>query len=391
LEHARVPPTAWYTESDFFHKVELPNTFRGNTTWLYVGRTEQLAAPGAYVAQTVAGTEPVVVINAATDVGEAPRLVGYYNVCRHHGAQLVDDGAGTCPADRRLTCPYHGWQYLVNDGRLAKAVGMKGSQCFTAATHALLPVAVDTLGPWVFVNVSGASPTGTLLGDQPDLAAMADALEATRYRSLVHYRSKTYRVACNWKVYVDNFLDGGLHIATAHPGLANELDMGTYTREGGHRNFFLQTCRNKDVEGSARTAAETTAAGAGTGAARYYFHYPSLCVNRYGSWMDINAVTPDGPHACTVQFEWWVDPALLAAPGGPAAAARCVDESEKIQEEDAWLCARVQAGVASAAYGRRVGVYAPTYEAGEHFFHRRVSEDLDNAMAAAAAAAATGR
>lgn len=100
---------------------------------------------------------------------------------------------------------------------------------------------------------------------------------------------------------------------------------------------------------------------------------------RYGQWLDINVVAPDGPDACTVRFEWWVDPALLASPGGPAAAERCLAESAQIQDEDAWLCARVQKGVASTAYGRHVGLYAPTYEAGEHYFHRRLADDLDAA------------
>ena len=99
IESARVPPTSWYTDPAFL-RVELQQTFRNN--WLFYGRKEQFKS-NSFVAKTVAG-EPIVVVR-----NEADKLVGYYNVCRHHAAQLLDEGEGTCSAERRITCPYHGW------------------------------------------------------------------------------------------------------------------------------------------------------------------------------------------------------------------------------------------------------------------------------------------
>ena len=104
IETARCPPTSWYTNPDFLH-VELQQTFRNN--WLFYGRKEQFKS-NSFVAKTIAG-EPIVVVR-----NEVDKLVGYYNVCRHHAAQLLDEGEGTCSAERRITCPYHGWySYLI--------------------------------------------------------------------------------------------------------------------------------------------------------------------------------------------------------------------------------------------------------------------------------------
>ena len=100
IETARVPPTSWYTDPQFLNHVELQQTFRNN--WLFYGRKEQFTS-NSFVAKTVGG-EPIVVIR-----NEAGKLVGYYNVCRHHAAQLLDEGEGICSKERRITCPYHGW------------------------------------------------------------------------------------------------------------------------------------------------------------------------------------------------------------------------------------------------------------------------------------------
>lgn len=100
IETARVPPTSWYTNPEFL-RIELKQTFRNN--WLFYARKEQLSQKDSFLAKTIAG-EPVVVLR-----NEADKLVGYYNVCRHHAAQLLDEGEGKCSAERRITCPYHGW------------------------------------------------------------------------------------------------------------------------------------------------------------------------------------------------------------------------------------------------------------------------------------------
>ena len=276
--------------------------------------------------------------------------------------------------------------------------------------------------------------SGTLLGDQPDLSSMIHQLQQSSYHNLKYLKSASYHIKCNWKVYVDNFLDGtsklsslpsllqppplpppsllsfpfrsplfhfvvhcclvslmvihtgGYHIPTAHPILAEELDMNSYDKiASASDNFFLQTCRNKISDNN--HAARTSSTGQKTTehqqeAALYYFHYPSLMINRYGSYMDINVIEPDGPDACRVYFEWYVDESLLTDATGRATVEQCLVDSEQIQVEDIWLCERVQKGLHSSAYRNRVGIYSPHFEAGEYMFHRRLQKDLQTTIAA---------
>jgi hypothetical protein len=141
-------------------------------------------------------------------------------VCRHHAAILAEgSGAASC-----FRCPYHGWTYGLN-GRLQRAPRLKGIEGFRAAEHGLLPLAVEQWGGLVWVRQQ------PLLKRQPDLPddaapqAAADsehgvaewlgprgaaaALAAGMGDQLVHVASRSYELACNWKVFVDNYLVGG--------------------------------------------------------------------------------------------------------------------------------------------------------------------------------------
>jgi len=113
-------------------------------------------------------------------------------------------------------------------------------------------------------------------------------------------------------------------------------------------------------------------------AALYVYHYPNLMINRYGSWMDTNIVYPNGPDNCIVDFEWYYD-----TENGDINSQDCIDEcirqSEKVQEEDIWLCERVQKGLRSSAYKGREGRYMPSFEIGEFYFHQRLHKDLEAA------------
>jgi choline monooxygenase len=102
-------------------------------------------------------------------------LRAYFNVCRHHAMPLVNADHG-CTPQQQLVCPYHGWAYAL-DGRLVKSVKlvsnvhtnetlcskaancvfrfrMKGIQDFKPSQFSLKPIAIDTIGPFVFLNFS---------------------------------------------------------------------------------------------------------------------------------------------------------------------------------------------------------------------------------------------
>ena len=86
----------------------------------------------------------------------------------------------------------------------------------------LVPVGVDTWGPFVFVNPAlDAEPLADALGELPSLLADGGLdVDALRF----HARAESAEYACNWKVCVENFLEC-YHCAVAHPTLAKALDV----------------------------------------------------------------------------------------------------------------------------------------------------------------------
>lgn len=148
------------------------------------------------------------------------------------------------------------------------------------------------------------------------------------------------------------------------------LNMKTYKRQS-YDNFFLQSCESssKDVDQNITAADKRTdnsvgsnrIGGEGNDRALYLFHYPNLCINRYGKWMDTNIVWPDGPDNCIVDFEWFAESETRA---NESLVRSSIADSEVVQTEDIMLCERVQKGLKSSAYRGREGRYSPILETG---------------------------
>src|SRR5262249_61115693 len=75
------------------------------------------------------------------------------NVCRHRRHEVAS-GAGN---RRTLQCPYHAWTYDL-EGRLRAAPRSQSESGFDLTDFPLLPVALETWGPFAFVNLDSAAP-----------------------------------------------------------------------------------------------------------------------------------------------------------------------------------------------------------------------------------------
>ncbi len=206
LAHAGTIPSWCYTDPSTL-SAERETIFA--RTWQLVGREDQVVSAGAYFTAEVAG-EPLLIVRGADG-----RLRALSNVCRHR-AGPVAKGEGTCGAFR---CGYHGWSYAL-DGRLANTPDFDGVEGFDRAAVRLPEFRVDAWLGLVFVNLDldpAAPSLAESLGDLPATLA-ARGLEGMRLAA-----RKDWTVLCNWKVYVDNYLEG-YHIPIVHPGLMKELD-----------------------------------------------------------------------------------------------------------------------------------------------------------------------
>ncbi len=348
LAEARTIPAEWYLAPRI---LELERRTVFSRSWQAIGRAEQLAAPGQYITGEVAG-EPVVMVRGADGV-----LRGFFNVCRHHAAAVVTDAAGCASLFR---CPYHGWSYST-EGALKGAPEFEGVRDFNRAENGLIPVRAEVWENFVFVNLDPEAPT---LRDY--WGAMCARIQGLNLPRLRFFERRAYELKCNWKVFVDNYLDGGYHVPHLHKGLNTVLDYVHYTIEIEDR-FCLQSSPMCSSDEDAATAATRQGQRA-----YYYWLYPNFMINWYEGMMDTNLVIPTGVDRTVVIFDFYF------AASDATRNRQSVDVSERIQNEDVAICESVQRGLRSRAYG--TGRLSVRREAGEHLFHRLLASDLSTGL-----------
>ena len=348
LENAWTIPAPWYFDPRVA-QLERDSVFASN--WQVVGRLDQVKDPGQFFTIDV-NHEPLVVVRS--DDGT---LRAFYNVCRHHAAAVVPEEKGCA---KQFRCPYHGWTY-GNDGALKGMVEFEGVCNFNRADNGLVPVCLDVWEKFLFVNLDGkAPPLREFLGKVPELAAPLKLTEKLHY-----FDRRVYTLNCNWKVYVDNYLDGGYHVPHAHKGLSSVVAYTKYTVE----NFERSCLQSSPLDSSG--ALDSSVGSTRQGHAFYLWVYPNFMINAYSGVMDTNLVLPLGVDKCAVIFDYYFADISSAA---AQLHRESIAVSEKVQDEDMAICDSVQRGLASRAYV--AGRLSVRREAGEHLFHRLLHRDM---------------
>lgn len=357
LQQAKTIPAAWYLSSEVY-AAERQTIF--HSTWQVAARCEQVAHPGQFVTTEIAGV-PIVVVR--DEVGE---LRGFLNVCRHRAARVATEPAGTAS---RLRCRYHGWTYDLR-GQLRGTPEFDGVADFRHDDHPLIPVAVSEWGPFVWTRIApGDQPLTDFLAPLPRQSAVLE-LNTLRF-----VERREYELACNWKVYVDNYLDGGYHVNTVHPGLAGALDYSRYRTEIAG-NTAVQTSPLKPPDAVRDSTVGRVRSG---GMAYYWWLFPNLMFNVYGGIMDTNLVQPLGPDRCRVVFDFY-----FRDTAGPAARQFIADSiavAEQVQQEDIAICEDVHRGLASGAFD--TGRFSVRREVAGHHFHVLLARRLQSSVASA--------
>ncbi len=218
-------PTARYTDPAF-HRLEQERVFA--RTWLFAGHESEWPEPGAYRVTARSGA-PIVVVR-----GEDGELRAFYNSCRHRGAPVTRDECGT---SRRLTCQYHSWSYGT-DGQLKAVPDARSFVDLDRDALGLVPVGCATWDGWVFVNEDlHAPPLAEFLGPVADQMAEIDGPSMRAVGTQVH------RLACNWKLMVDAFLEV-YHVRTVHPDnaalLYNDQSATVTMLPNGHSRLTVE-------------------------------------------------------------------------------------------------------------------------------------------------------
>lgn len=343
LDRAFTISADWYTSEDLY-QLERRRIF--HNSWQAVARTDQLTEPGSYVTCELAG-EPIVVVR-----GKDGELRAFFNVCRHHAAEVMTEPCGKASI---LRCPYHGWSYEL-DGTLKGVPEWDGVCDFDKSGNSLVPIRVEAWEQFVFVHLG--EPKQTV---REFFGPMAEHLESLSLCALRFHSRKEFVLNCNWKVFVDNYLDGGYHVPYIHKGLGSVLDYAEYKIENG-TNYCLQSSPVDASGGEAETASVR-----GGDFAYYYWAFPNFMLNWYEGYMDTNVAFPLGTNRCRVVFDFYFGE-------GATDQDKSVAVAERIQQEDIDICESVQRGLGSRAYG--AGRLSVRREAGEHLFHRLLATAL---------------
>lgn len=306
-------------------------------SWQLVAHAAQLTGAGDHVPSSIAGV-PLVIVR-----GEDGALRALHNVCRHRAGPLV-----LCPgrAAKSLRCRYHGWNYAL-DGQLRSATEMHGASGFDVAQVHLPQARVALWQGLVFVCLDAATPPL-----EEVVAGMAQRMDERDFGSMRFHRRVSYDIACNWKTYVDNYLEG-YHLPHVHPGLNRLLD---------YRSYHIETAAWHSLQFSPLSADGPYAAGQ----AWYWFVWPNTMLNVLPGRLQTNQVLPIGAQRCRVDFDFYYDSDLA-----PEELSRLSTEdlafSDEVQREDITICEQVQVGLASGSY--LAGRLHPLRETALSHFH----------------------
>jgi glycine betaine catabolism A len=328
------------------YEVERERIFHG--LWSCIGREEQVASPGDFLTEELAGESILV---TRTESGE---LRGFYNVCRHRGTRLAD---GCGHVRKVLRCPYHAWTYDL-DGRLLGTPNVHDDEGFDKAEYPLWSVPVESWAGFVFVNLADdPHPLREWLAADPD-----DPLWFERYRvdELRIGRQLTYDVAANWKILIENFNEC-LHCPTVHPELVQLVPI---FRKGEveERDGWWGNSLGDGIDSFTTTGASGLPTLPGidaTDAHTYYgFHlFPNLLLNFMPDSIMYYLLLPKGPEQTTVVSNYLFRPETI---GGvedfEAKAEEIVKFWDVVSLQDGSGCEREQTGVRSRSYAAG-GVY----------------------------------
>ena len=314
-------------------------------TWQIVGRRDQVANPGDYFTAQLAG-EPLLIVR-----GSDGALRGFYNVCRHRAGPPAEG----CGSRKVFRCGYHGWTYSL-DGRLLNAPEMDGTSNFDHSQFGLRAVPIGEWGAWVFVNLG--EPAQELIPSLHELPQQAQKYDLAKLKLA---ERRDYVIECNWKVYIDNYLEG-YHLPSVHPSLNRELDYGQYVTETfEHHSRQASPIRGPENE---KDVQRRYSQAGGNDEAEYFWIFPNWMLNCYPDNVSLNIVLPLGVERCVAIFEWYFPEKVL----GTETTAQTVRFSDEIQIEDGHICEVVHQNLKSRSYTR--GRFSAKQEKGVHQFHR---------------------
>jgi ferredoxin-NADP reductase/phenylpropionate dioxygenase-like ring-hydroxylating dioxygenase large terminal subunit len=325
LDRGETLPAHWYTAPEITEQ-ELLNVFA--KTWAYVGPLNELKNVGDYITGYVGGRIPVAVVRAVSG------LNGLINVCRHRRHEVLK-GRGNAQV---LQCGYHAWTYNLA-GCLQGAPRTAHEPGFRLEDYPLLPIRVETLGPWVFVNADrGAPPLREQYGKVLDVVAGS----GIDLDSLALYSRDEWESHSNWKTMLENYLEC-YHCAVAHPGFGAAIDVKPENYDLAVHGWFssqVGMVRPSALEG--RSQIKIYDARGEVAQAQYHLLFPNMTININPGFpnLSIDIWWPNGSNGTRGFSEQYFGPGV-----SEDFAKDLIEFNRQVGQEDDALTDSVQRGL----------------------------------------------
>jgi phenylpropionate dioxygenase-like ring-hydroxylating dioxygenase large terminal subunit len=356
-----LPPECFSSQA--FYQWEVEQFFHGS--WHCVGRTDQQPESGDYRVVEIAGASIIIIRE------KKGQLRAMANVCRHRNTRLLS-GEGRL---KHIRCPFHSWTYGVG-GDLIGAPGMDRTADFDPAEYSLAPVRLENHSGFVFVNIDGhARDLSELLGDFHDLHKPYGLEE------LVSTRRARFDVACNWKLFLQVFMEY-YHLSTVHPETLRETqyqppDEDTFGTGEYISQFGTHQGTGALLQGTGQRSFEpiATLEGRLLNGSRYTQIFPSTIFACTRDCMWYFECYPDGPNRTTFYMNSCFPRVTVERADFGEIAAGYYDRWDIALREDIDILERQHLGMASPH--AQPGRYSHL-ESGVGHFERWIAQQIES-------------
>ena len=201
--------------------------------WIYAGHESEISEPGDFRSRRVAG-RPLILVRG--DDGQVRVL---FNTCTHRGSLVCRQPRGNA---RSFQCPYHAWTFNCRGDLIGVPGETSYSEAFDRRDFALgRPARTDSYRGFIFISLDQAAPelSDYLAGAKEYLDLVCDQSETGMK---ISEGAQAYSIRANWKLLVENSIDGYHGLPTHQRYFSFLADTGADLRGG------LETPHQKALE-----------------------------------------------------------------------------------------------------------------------------------------------
>lgn len=341
LNLVKAIPFSWYYEPSIY-ELERRLIFRKH--WFYAGHTREIAEPGCFLTQTIAGFSILIIRD------HEGTIKAFHNFCRHRGAPLVNSNSGRL-TEQKLVCHYHGWSYDLK-GRFTGGPNCEALDPQQRESLGLGKIRLHVYRGLIFLN----------LGDEADaftirFAAFIKTIDEAKFpfESFQMHSKVSYEGHFNWKTWLDAYQEC-YHCPSVHPDL--------------NRDFFLQRYRIENYDGFSLHSCERKAvAETGQRHGPWLWLYPNMGLNCSSTGFYTLQIDPKGPQSTRLTYTF-----QFAQDQNMQQINEYLAYVDKFTREDIGICEEVQKNYASGITAH--GFVHPYKENGVAYFHQLIREAL---------------